>query len=104
MIVCLIQLLMAAGWSSIRQADEQENVKISRNRVDTVAAELSKLPLEARSLDALIQKGMLKPEALKDAWGRELQFDPADKVVYSLGSDGLTGGSGFAADLKAAVK
>ena len=101
---CLTGLLLAIGWSRMRTAEELENVKISQERVDTVAAALSRLSRTSPTLQSMIQQGTLKPEMLKDAWGRELQFDRSEGVVYSLGLDGVKGGSGFAADLTARVK
>jgi general secretion pathway protein G len=60
-----------------------------------------RFPSQAENFYPLLQVGLLK-EFPRDPWGRPYQYRMSDKgngYIMSYGSDGMSGGSGDAADL-----
>ncbi len=97
-LLLAVSAMLAVFWSWQRCSEEQENVQITQARLQTVARELAKYK-KRPDLPELAEKGHIRLEFLKDAWGNSLKLDEKEDAVYSLGSDGLKGGHGFAADL-----
>jgi len=97
--IILFTLMLAASWGYERQKSETENVQLTQLRIDTVVHACAQLDPPPRQLRELLDKKLVPPETLEDAWGHDLLFDPGRGVVYSLGADGLSGGEGFATDI-----
>ena len=93
----VVAVLLALAWGRVRHAEERDKVALTLAKMNNIVHHWNEAP------DAT---GRLQGDAaLKDGWGRRFLFDDTpERTVISLGADGLPGGEGYNADLRAGLE